>query len=129
MAGTLSAVFQGRYTTHWASHRRSGWPTGLVPEFDCEAKGGSGRFRKAVEANRSNRLERGSASRLPVDGLCACPGALGVGDESAVAARSLVLSRPDTDCFAGSAGAAFTIGRFAQPRDCGPDARDSQDYR
>ena len=68
MASALSAILKGRYPTHRASHRRSRWSAGLVREFDCEAKGDAGRFRKAVEANRHNWLERGSTSRLPVDG-------------------------------------------------------------
>src|ERR1700676_3481125 len=116
MASALSAVLQGRYTAHRTSHRRFYWSTRLVREFDCEAKDDAGRFRKAVEANRHDWLECGSTSRLPGDGLRACPRSLGVGYQSAVAAGPFVLSRPDAYGFAGSAGAASPVRRCAQPR-------------
>src|ERR1700694_3253897 len=109
MASALSAILEGRHPAHRASPRRSRWSAGLVREFDCQAKGDAGRFRKAVEANRHDRLEPGSTSRLPVDGLRACPRALGAGDQSAVAAGPFVLSRPDAYGAAGSAGAASAI--------------------
>src|ERR1700687_6205985 len=109
MASALSAVLEGRYTTDRTSPRRSCWSTGLVPALDCEAKDDAGRFRKAVEANRHHWVERGSTSRLPVDGLCACSRSLGARYQSTVEARPLILSRPDAYSVARSVGAASAI--------------------
>src|SRR5258708_16606913 len=103
MASALSALLKGRYTAHRASPRRSGWFAGLVRRFHCQAKGDIGRLRKAVEANRLNGLDPRQTSRLPIDGICAFPPALGVGYRAAMSARPFVLSRPDAHRAARSA--------------------------